>query len=233
MPECSVRGCTAPADDVFHVDGPDEQALAVCGAHKDVMEGGEDWFLTHPDGADSGAADVLVSRDVPWRVLAASGLKAGGNKPGLILHLTLSHAGESRELQLLLPWLVRGLLIRVSIGPWCRSSGRQNRLFGEKCRSRGRSAPHGSGETRDARGSRSTNSTLYRCTVVQSGFGHGSGRSSYFGVAFGRCLSPCKRWGTVTPDLPGAGTGTQSPCLSVVAGEDGIRYAAAAPRTGH
>ncbi|WP_155854251.1 hypothetical protein [Arthrobacter sp. MA-N2] len=114
MHECSVRGCTAPADDVFHVEGPDEQALAVCGAHKDAMEGGEDWVLTHPDGAGPGGADVLVSRDVPWRVLAASAKKAEGNKTGLILHLTLSHAGQSRELQLLVPWdeaeVLRGIL---------------------------------------------------------------------------------------------------------------------------
>ncbi|QSZ51307.1 hypothetical protein [Arthrobacter sp. D5-1] len=78
------------------------------------MDGGEDWVLKHPEGQESRSAGVLMSQDVPWRVLATSAIKVGGNKPGLVLHLTLSHAGDSKELQVLVPWdeaeVLKGIL---------------------------------------------------------------------------------------------------------------------------
>lgn len=88
--------------------------MPVCAHHKDAMDGGEDWVLQHPDRQAARSADVLMAGDVPWRVLAASGMKVQGNRAGLILHLTLSHAGESRDLQLLVPWdeaeVLKGML---------------------------------------------------------------------------------------------------------------------------
>ncbi|MCU1516515.1 MAG: hypothetical protein JWQ75_1236 [Pseudarthrobacter sp.] len=114
MQECSVNRCTARADEVFYVEGPDEQALPVCASHKEIMDSGEDWVLRHQAGNAGHSSGILTLHDVPWRVLAVSAMKVGGNKPGLILHLTLSHSGESKETQLLLPWdeaeVLKGIL---------------------------------------------------------------------------------------------------------------------------
>ena len=78
--------------------------MPVCETHKDAIDGGEDWVLQHAEGQAGLPATVLMSGDVPWRMLAASAEKVLGNRTGLILHLTISHSGESRDLQLLVPW---------------------------------------------------------------------------------------------------------------------------------
>lgn len=104
MPECSVLRCTSVAEEIIAVDGPEDEVLPVCGSHKDAMDGGEDWILHHPGDQGGGSAEVLMAQDVPWRVLASSAAKVEGNRSGVLLHLTLSHAGDSKDLQLLVPW---------------------------------------------------------------------------------------------------------------------------------
>lgn len=104
MPECSVFRCTSAADEIFFVEGRGEESVPVCGSHKEAMDGGEDWVFLPTEGQAGGSGVVLVGENVPWRVLAASAVRAQGNKAGLILHLTLSHSGESKDLQLLVPW---------------------------------------------------------------------------------------------------------------------------------
>ncbi|MBT2586494.1 hypothetical protein J7I86_11695 [Arthrobacter sp. ISL-95] len=103
------------ADEIFFVEGPEEEAVPICSVHKEALEGGEFWILQHltqPSGPV--VANVLMSGDVPWRVLAASAESASGSATGLLLHLTISHSGELKDLQLLVPWdeaeVLKGLL---------------------------------------------------------------------------------------------------------------------------
>lgn len=104
MAECSVLRCTSAAEETIVVGGPEDESVPVCGSHKDAMDGGDDWVLHHGGEQAGRTAEILMAADVPWRVLAASSAKVQGNREGLLLRLTLSHAGASKDLQLLLPW---------------------------------------------------------------------------------------------------------------------------------
>jgi hypothetical protein len=113
---CAVNGCQSGADGVHTVDTPREISYPVCEHHGDLIDGGEDWLpVENSESTGEGeSAAILMGEDLPWRVLAGSASRAGGNRPGLLLKLTMVRNGESREFETLLPRdegeILRGLL---------------------------------------------------------------------------------------------------------------------------
>lgn len=101
MTLCSVFHCESSADEEFRIEDPEASAIPVCGTHKDALDAGADWVL---DEQDSDPARLLLGNDVPWRVLAISPDRSRGSVNGLMLRLTLSQMGTTRDLRLVVPW---------------------------------------------------------------------------------------------------------------------------------
>jgi hypothetical protein len=102
---CMVNGCSAEADEVHTVHTPGGPSYPVCEQHSDLIDGGEDWLPVGEPGNDdgSGPSGILMGEDLPWRVLAVSAVRAGGNRPGTLLKLTMVRHGESRDFETLVP----------------------------------------------------------------------------------------------------------------------------------
>lgn len=102
---CAVVGCELIAEEVHAVETPAEASYPVCEMHLDQIRAGEDWAPGDESGfASSGQPTAIVmEEDLPWRLLAVSGVKAGGNRPGVLLRLTVFRNGASQELEFLVP----------------------------------------------------------------------------------------------------------------------------------
>lgn len=101
MALCLVFHCESSADEEFRIEDPEASAIPVCGTHREALDAGADWVLEEQDAEP---ARLLMGNAVPWRVLAISPDRSRGSVKGLMLRLTLSQMGTTKDLQLVVPW---------------------------------------------------------------------------------------------------------------------------------